>query len=129
MNLVLDTHAWIWLVTGSASLSLAARDAVADADVMFVPAICLWELGMLVDKGRVQVPHGLRAFFDASLIPGRMEVAPITPSIAARTVEFRNALHGDPADRLIAATALELGLPLVTRDQRLSELQGLNTIW
>lgn len=129
MNVVADTHTWIWAVTRSADLSTLARTALESADVVLIPAICMWEVAMLAEKGRVEAVNGVRAFFEIAFVPGRTELVPLSPAIAARSAELGASMHGDPADRLIAATALELGVPLVTRDQRLARIEGLRTIW
>lgn len=84
---------------------------------------------MLMEKGRIPVRLGVRDFLKEALVPGLIEVAPLTPAVAARSGELGAGAHGDPADRLIAATALELSLLLVTRDQRLARIPGLRTIW
>ena len=129
MNVVADTHTWIWAVTRSSNLSPLARTALESADIVLIPAICMWEVAMLDEKGKVEAMNGVRAFFEIAFVPGRMELAPLTPAIAARSAELGPGVHGDPADRLIAATALELSLPLVTRDQRLARGPGLQVVW
>lgn len=113
----------------SGNLSKSAEESLSAADKVLVCAISLWEVAMLMEKGRIPVRSNVRDFLDAAIAPGLMEVVPITPAIAARCSEFGSTLHGDPADRLIAATALELSIPLVTRDLRLTGVPGLRTIW
>ncbi len=129
VNVIADTHTWIWWVIRSDELSISAKSALDSADLVLIPAICLWEIGMLVEKRRVRFLADVREFFSVGLTPGRVEIAPITAAIAARSSEFGSTLHGDPADRLIGATAIELATPLVTRDARLTDLAGLRTIW
>jgi len=129
LNVVADTHAWVWWIMRSGNLSKAAEESLSSADKVLVCAISLWEVAMLMEKGRIPVRSNVRDFLDAAIAPGLMEVVPITPAIAARSNEFGSILHGDPADRLIAATALELSIPLVTRDLRLTGVSGLRTIW
>ena len=129
MNVVADTHTWIWAVTRSSNLSNLARTALESADIVLIPAICMWEVAMLDEKGKVEAMNGVREFFEIAFVPGRMELVPLTPAIAARSAELGPGVHGDPADRLIAATALELSLPLVTRDQRLTRVPGLQVVW
>lgn len=113
----------------SENLSKSAEESLSSADKVLVCAISLWEVAMLMDKGRIPVHRSVRDFLGDAIAPGRIEVVPITPGIAARSGELGQTMHGDPADRLIAATALELSVPLVTRDARLTGLAGLRTIW
>ena len=129
MNVVADTHAWVWWLLRDPRLSEAARDAMERAGTVYLPAISLWEVAMLVEKGRIPLTLPVEEFFAAALESGRMEVAPLSPSVAALSVSPGLTEHGDPADRLIAATAVDLGLALVTRDARLRPAPGLTVIW
>lgn len=113
----------------SGDLSSTAARALTAADLVLLPAVALWEVAMLVEKGRIPTRGTVRDFFATAIVPGRIELAPLTPAIAARSSELGARMHGDPADRLIAATALELSLPLVTRDRRMSAIPGLQTVW
>ncbi len=89
----------------------------------------LWELAMLIVRGRVRL-HGtvedsVRLFVETA----GAEIRPITPEIAALAWQFPENFSPDPADRLIAATARAEGLALVTRDERLRQSPLLKTIW
>ena len=92
--------------------------------------ITLWELALLQERGRLQLPDEVDpAFYVKQLLAAlRLVVLPITPEIAllSRSSLFQ---HGDPADRLIGATALQLGTPLITADARLRALESLDTVW
>ena len=129
MNVVADTHTWVWWILRTDNLSTAAKDSLQSADQVLVSAISLWEVAMLMEKGRIPIDRSVQDFFDHALAKRRIEVVPISTAIAARCSEFGTTLHGDPADRLIAATALELSIPLVTRDQRLARVPGLQVVW
>lgn len=116
-------------MTDSSEISVAARRQLDAEERVLVPAICLWEIAMLVQKGRFQVDRPVQDFLRDGLAWNGVELFPLTPAVAARSGALGAAMHGDPADRLIAATALELSVPLVTRDARLTGLAGLRTIW
>ncbi len=129
--IVLDTHTWLWWLTDDGRLSARAAALLErDTDVV-VPGIVLWELAMLVAKGRLALDRELLAFLRSGLGWEGVRLQPITPEIAARTATLPPSFHGDPADRLIVATALELGAPLATRDERITSaaIPGLVTAW
>ena len=114
---LLDTQAWIWFV---------ARDPRA-ADVAALPAkatlaisgISLWEAAMLDAKGRVRLLPNREAWFEGAVGGLGLLVLPITVSVAARSVAWPEKFPGDPADRIIAATAVEANAELITADRRI----------
>jgi len=117
--ILLDTHVIIWLVTqnrsiGRQSLALYER-ARKDAEVA-ISAISFWEMAMLVGKGRLGIATSPAQHRARILDAGAREIA-ITGDIAilAATLD----MHGDPADRLIAATAITHGATLMTADKAL----------
>lgn len=125
---VLDTHAWIWWASDPDRLSARARKAVAGARFVAVPAICCWEVAMLCVKGRLKIDRDVGAWIRAALaLPGLslMDLSSEISVAAARLTE----LHGDPADRMIAATAIELGAPLITKDEKLARFAPVAAIW
>jgi PIN domain nuclease of toxin-antitoxin system len=128
--ILLDTHALVWAVAESKRLSKTASAAIRKGlteDGLAIAAISLWELAMLISRGRIQA-YGT---VDASirLLTEGVIVKPITPEIAALSTQFPPDFPPDPADRLIAATAKSEGLALVTRDERLRMSPLLQTIW
>ncbi|MFN8617625.1 MAG: type II toxin-antitoxin system VapC family toxin [Dehalococcoidia bacterium] len=128
--IVLDTHALFWSVTDRGRLSRRIVRAIAtDADVL-VPAICFWELAMLTLRGRINL--GSRPYSDfitLAMAGSSARIQPLTPEIGLRAAGLSLNRPMDPADQLIAATALELSCPLVTADERLKALPGLQTLW
>jgi len=127
--IVLDTHAWIWWVADPARLSSAARRAIEKARVRGVCAISVWEVPVLIERGRLVLDREVTDWVrDALEMPG-VELLPLTPEIALAAGGGVLELHGDPADRMIAATALAHRARLVTKDERLRALQTLDTVW
>lgn len=126
--IVLDTHAWIWWAAEPKRLSRAARAAIEKEPTRGVCAISVWEVAMLVERGRLTLDRKIGAWVEQALdLPG-VEVLALTPEISLEAARSPLA-HGDPADRMIAATALVHRARLVTKDARLGEMKGLQTVW
>jgi PIN domain nuclease of toxin-antitoxin system len=118
--ILLDTHVLVWLDEASPRLGSAAIEQIDSAfhsGMAAVSAISFWEVGMLVRKGRIRMDMDLAVWRDDFLQQGLIEI-PITGDIGVRAAGFDD-FHGDPADRLIAATALQNSASLLTADERL----------
>ena len=120
--LLLDTHALVWLAVGDARLSAAARkriESAAQHQQLWVSAITPWEIGMLVAKGRLILDRDVMDWVGAALALPGIRLAPLDPAVAVASTRLPGELHGEPADRLIVATARHLGATLVTADAAL----------
>ena len=126
--IVLDTHAWVWWEGEVGRLSPAALRMLERAPSLGVPAICTLEFARLADRGRVRSDRAPLAWLREALSQQRTHLLPLTPEIAVRSLTISDAIR-DPADRLIAATALEHACPLVTKDERLATVPGLEIVW
>lgn len=129
--IVLDTNALVFDALAPERLTTAARQAMDEGEANLALAcsdISLWEIAMLVAKDRLRVATDTRSFLDQLLISRSIKVLPITPEIAALS-QCSALTGGDPADRLISATALEHRAPLVTSDRRLRNIGDLATVW
>lgn len=130
--ILLDTHVLIWWLSSPELLSANARrlvDSGIPRSNLKVSAITAWEIAMLVAKGRLKLGVPPAEWIPrASALPF-LEFVSIDERIALRTVELPGELHADPADRIIAATALEHGWTLVTKDERLLSCSFLRTVW
>lgn len=127
--IVLDTHAWIWFASESVKLSRRAAAAIRRADAIGVHPISCWEVMLLAERGRVRFNVETSQWVVAALALPKIEVLAFTPAAAIRAAQFGDTFPGDPADRFIAAAALEAGAPLVTKDARVAALKGLKVIW
>jgi PIN domain nuclease of toxin-antitoxin system len=128
--ILLDTHVVVWAATEPKRLSKAATAAIRQAqkeDGLAIAAISLWELGVLVARGRILSYGTVEA--SVRLLTEGLVVKPITAEIAALAVQFPAPYPLDPANRLIGATAQAEGLALVTRDEKLRSSRMLQTIW
>lgn len=121
MNLLLDTHVWLWSQLEPEQLSARARDAVTDpASMLALSPVSVWETLLLVDRGRVDLAPDPWRWIRTALATRAMREFPLTHEIALRSRSVRLP-HDDPADRFIAATAMVHGLTLVTADRTLLE--------
>ena len=115
---VLDTHALLWWQAASNRLSRAARQRIERSDAVLLSPISCWEIAMLVEKERVLLDRPVSVWINDLLATSITEIADLTPMIAVAAGQL-NDFHGDPADRIIYATAAAHQLPLVSKDNRL----------
>jgi PIN domain nuclease of toxin-antitoxin system len=128
--ILLDTNALIWAAEGSSRLSRTAAAAIRRArqgQGLAVSAITLWELALLMARGRLQA-YGT---IDSSIreLTADVSILPITPEIAALATQFPEDYPRDPADRLVGATARAEGLILITRDENIRKSPLIRTVW
>ena len=117
-GVLLDTHALLWWQADVDRLSAKAARAVESAARILVSPISFWELAMLVEKGRVSLGRPTSLWVVDFLATAPVEVAELTSSVAVGAGEL-SGFHGDPADRLIVATAKSLRVPLVSKDDKI----------
>ena len=127
--IVLDTHAWIWWAAESHRLSRRAHGAIAAADRIGVGAVSCWEVAMLVQKGRLELDRDVETWVEQALSLPRLELVALTPAIAVLAGSFDDSFHGDPADRMIVASALVTGAELVTRDRPIRASKLVRCVW
>jgi PIN domain nuclease of toxin-antitoxin system len=116
-TVVLDTHVVHWWSAEPERLSAAATEAIESADELAVASISWFELAWLAARERVVLTVPTRTWLDR--LADEVTTVGITPAIADAAVALPTTFPGDPADRLIYASAVELGVPLVTKDRRL----------
>lgn len=123
MSLVLlDTHAWVWLMNGSKRLGNGARKAIErsiEDGGIAISAISPWEVAMLVAKGRLVLDRDVGEWVNTALAQSGIHLEALSPEIAVASSRLPGVLHGDPADRIIAATARHCEAVLLTDDQLL----------
>jgi PIN domain nuclease of toxin-antitoxin system len=113
--ILLDTHVVHWWSAEPKRVSARARRALEEADELVVAAVCWYELAWLAAHERIAVNVPIRSWLQG--LAGQLRTIGITPAIADTAVALPASFPGDPADRLIYATAIEHGLKLVTKDQ------------
>jgi PIN domain nuclease of toxin-antitoxin system len=127
-GVLLDTCAVIW-VANAQSMNGEAREAIHRAGLakaVFISVVSAWEIGLLASshrggRPRLELEPNPREWFERLLRRSAIKLAPLTVSAAFAASALPGPLYGDPADRLIMATAREMNLPVVTRDRKIIE--------
>ena len=129
--ILLDTHAVLWLTTDPAKLLSKAKSAIEDARKsgggLAISDITLLELATLASKGRIRLGISLESFLQE--VETRFVVLPMSSRACARAMGLPAAYPKDPPDRIIGATALIEGLPLITADREILRSKVVNTVW
>ncbi len=128
MKVLLDTHVWLWHLLGDPQLSRTYRHLIEDENTdLVISSITIWEAHLLIEKDRLPVTEPPGVWLRHALRAMQVREAPITFAIAMRSRSV-GLLHQDPADRFIAATALEMKLPLITADDRIRSCPDLRCL-
>jgi PIN domain nuclease of toxin-antitoxin system len=122
-KVLLDTHSWIWLMNGESrvqkSAVLKTIELASKKSELYISSISLWEVGMLEAKGRIRFQQPCLAWVKKALETTGLSVLDISPETAIESSRLPQDFHGDPADRIIVATARTMNLLLVTEDQKI----------
>lgn len=130
--ILLDTCAIIYAALTPEKLPNKASAEITrgvEAKKLACSDISLWEMAMLISKGRLKPDADPRLFITRVLAAYNLTVLPITPEIAVLSADETLFSHKDPCDRIIASTAMHHKIPLITSDASLRTLAGLKTIW
>jgi PIN domain nuclease of toxin-antitoxin system len=128
--IVLDTHALLWWALDPDRLSQAAAEAIREMEHRggFASAISIWELGIKIQRGKLDLGIPIEEFARRIDTRTKVELLPVTTATWLRSLELAWD-HRDPADRVIVATAIGQGVPLVTADTEIRRFQGVTCIW
>lgn len=127
--IVLDTHTWLWQVAAPERLSARARAAIEAADQLGVCAISCWEVAMLERRGRIALDRDVRDWVGRALGTDRVVPLALSPEIAVDAALIPDEFPGDPADRIVYATARAHAARLVTKDAALRRYDARTTVW
>lgn len=131
MRILLDSHVIIWLALAPHRISPAATESISVANnpggLIAISTASLYEIAYLIRVGRVLSSIPEQAFL--ARVRSRFNVFPISSEIAICAAQFSLPLHGDPLDRMIAATAVLENCTLITADRKLLDSGVCRTIW
>lgn len=131
MSVLLDTHVWLWWLTGASQMRKKDRDALdrsAAHELPFIAAISIWEAQMLVSRQRLLPGEPFDVWIRRMTAPDTVRILPIDADVVVSLHSLSKSFHGDPADRLIVATARAYALQLATLDSAIRR-SHLVQIW
>jgi PIN domain nuclease of toxin-antitoxin system len=126
---VLDTHTWLWWTDGNPRLSSAARSEIESGADILVSTISVWELATLERLGRIKLLPDIRSWIGRALALDNLAREEVTADVALAAGSLLAPFPGDPADRIIYATALVRDATLVTADRRLARHDPDRVVW
>lgn len=119
---LLDTHVWIWMMDGArrelSAQSIREIEGAAARGALLVSTISAWEVAMLEAKGRLRLSMDVRQWVERGLSAPGLRLAELSVDVAVDSARLTE-VHGDPADRILIATARRTGATLITRDRRI----------
>ena len=130
--IVLDTHVLVWWLSNPKKLPGKARKSVAAAATqraIYISAISAWEIMLLVSKGRLEFSMDAQDWLARCEALPYFHFVPIDNAIATRSVRLPAPFHKDPADRMIVATAVMLGMPVISSDTKILKYSHVKSIW
>ncbi len=127
---VLDTHVLLWWALDPDRLSAAAVASLQAMERLggFASAISIWELGVKVQRGKLDLGISIAEFTRRLKKSSVLELMPVTAAVWLRSLELEWD-HRDPADRVIVATALAQDVPLLTADTEIHRFGGVACVW
>jgi PIN domain nuclease of toxin-antitoxin system len=128
--ILLDTHALLWWALDPEQLSATATETVRSMEERggYASSISIWELGIKVQHGQLELPITVDELALRIAEGGVVELVPVDTTTWLRTLRLAWA-HRDPADRVIVATALLKGVPVLTKDRLLHAFEGVDCVW
>ena len=131
MKVLLDTHVWLWWLLGSERLQAherSALDRLASRAALRVAAVSLWEAQMLHAKGRLALNQAFDVWIREAASAAVVEIVPLDVEVVIALTGLPASFHGDPADRLIVATARAHRMSLATHDRAIRKSRAA-TLW
>lgn len=130
---VLDTQSLLWWINSSRKLSKRARHKIQSEikkdEHLLVSSISIWEISLLIKKERLKLTMDIFSWIEKVESLPYIQFIPVDNKVAAKSVMLSEFLHNDPADRIIIATSLLYGAPLITSDKRILHYRPVQTVW
>lgn len=130
--ILMDTCAIVWDALEPEKLTSKALETIDNGykhNELVISDISIWEISMLIKKGRIEVATTTANFLNLFIQYRNITILSISPEVAELSVNFDSQINKDPADRIIAATSIIHNAQLVTADQNLRKSTILNTVW
>ncbi len=128
--IVLDTHAWVWLVLEPHRLSRAAKREIERAERLVVSTMSCFEITRLVSRGRLWLDRSPGAWIARASVEANADPLVVSSEIAIRAAELdQRNFPGDPADRIIYATAVQHHAKLISRDAAITAFDPDRVVW
>lgn len=131
--ILLDTNAFLWYLSDKTKFSDSTLVAIQkerhQSKPLLVSAISIWEVGLLIQKKRIQLHVDYDTWFNQVRKLKSIQYVPITIEISHESIMLPGIFHSDPADRIIVATSRFLGATLITSDHLIRKYKHVKTIW
>jgi len=128
--IVLDTHVWLWWRASPDRLSERVRRAIESSDRVGISAMSCFEVARLAADGRITLATDPRTWIRRALVGERTELLEVDAEVAVTAALLdRRGFPGDPADRMIFASALTRRALLGTQDRRIRDYDGAVAVW
>jgi PIN domain nuclease of toxin-antitoxin system len=131
LSILLDTHVWLWWLTGAPEMKRKERetiDRIATVQLPFISSISIWESEVLVSRGLLVPNEPFDLWIRRMTAPDTVRIVQLDADVIVSVHSLPKSFHGDPADRLIVATARAHGLTLATHDSSIRRSR-LVPIW
>ncbi len=127
--ILLDTHVWVFYYTKQYKrLSKTALNILNSEASFAISPISGWELAQLIQKKRIELETDIVRWISLTRKDPRLELLELSLEVLIKSVFLKDG-HRDPADRILAATAIHYNIPLITADKKLRKFSKLKTIW
>ncbi len=126
--LLLDTCAFLWLMSSPGNMTHAARKRIKESNPLFVSLASIWEIAVKVQANKLQLDLPVEDWVRRSLLYPHLELLQLSPTLVVFSTQLPGAFHKDPFDRAIVAAAIRKNLTLVTRDERILRYSAVKSL-